>query len=96
MKNYYVNYNTGAGNFETEDIVTAKTQADEGASYTQETIQILDEKGKEICYRQWIGCNNLDSDLEDGEISQEYYNKCIQFGNAGYYAPWSDELEYIE
>ena len=78
---YSINYNTGAGNESgIETIDDAQQSADEGASYTQQDIDIIDEAtGDVVISRRWWGC--LDG-IDDCESA-------IQFGAFGYFGDWS-------
>lgn len=79
---YTINYNTGAGNetIEAEDLEAVKSQADEGASYTQQSITIEDENGKEVARRDWNGVEFEEGDCDDP----------IQFGTFGFYGDWQE------
>lgn len=79
---YFIDYGTGAGNLWmiTKDLNNVKQFADESASYTQESILILDESGEEVTRRTRVGCC---SGVEDQDNP-------ITFGDFGYYADWSD------
>lgn len=75
---YTINYHTGAGNFEVEgDLDEAKTQADQGATYTQEPITIDDENGNAVARRSWWGV-----------VPEEDAEDIIQFGTFGHYGAW--------
>ena len=84
-----INYGTGAGNeyitrdtFE-EALEAAKTVADEGACYTQESIAIETEDGVIVSVRNWYGVPYDEEDYEeDADV--------IPFGKFGHYAPWYD------
>jgi len=85
---YTINYNTGAGNetIETNDMMSLRAMADEGANYTQQPITIegtFDDDGSVniICTRFWY--NTLDgiNDCDDP----------IQFGNFGFYGDWQGD-----
>jgi hypothetical protein len=78
---YSIRYGTGAGDMTgIDDLDTAKERADEGATYTQNSIVIEDEDGDEVCRRPWVGVrydpNNPDTECFDR----------IDFGEFGYYA----------
>ncbi len=78
----FVNYHTGAGNFEVDgnDLDSAKAQADAGAAYTQSPISIEDDEGYPLAIRAW--CGTLEG-IEDAVNP-------IQFGDFGYYADWDN------
>ncbi len=79
---YTINYHTGAGNFEVEgDLDDAKTQADDGATYTQQPITI-EQDGNVIARRSWWGVEPE----EDGDI--------IRFGSYGYYGEWEEDAPF--
>jgi hypothetical protein len=78
---YKINYNTGAGNEAgIETIDEAQQSADEGARYTQEDIDIIDQvTGNTVLTRSWVGCLDGIDECEDA----------IQFGSFGYYGDWA-------
>lgn len=80
---YTINYHTVAGNetIEAEDLEAVKSQADEGAAYTQQEITIEDEDGKEIARREWCGVEFKDGDAGDP----------IKFGTFGFYGDWYEQ-----
>jgi|GEM_PF-2417060 hypothetical protein len=84
---YTINYNTGAGNetVETNDMMSLRALADEGATYTQQPITIEgkfdDGSTNIICTRQWVGCLNGIENCEDP----------IRFGDYGYYSDWQGD-----
>ena len=76
---YSINYNTGAG--DESGIATiddAMDIADKGAAYTQQSIDIVDETGKEVMIRPWWGCLDGIEDASDP----------IVIGDLGYYGDW--------
>lgn len=77
MKKYYINYNTGAGNFEFEGTLEeAMKAAEEGLCYTQQNVSIeLD--GEQVAYLPWWGAQP-----EEDEVVT------CQFGSFGYYGEW--------
>ena len=79
---YYIDYNTGAGNEWAETLEDAKALADDGAAYTQESIVIKDEDGKEITRRDWYG-TGYDPDVD-------YCEDPICFGSFGFFADWTN------
>jgi hypothetical protein len=80
---YTINYHTGAGNetIESENLEAVKSQADEGAAYTQQDISIEDENGKEVARRAWNGVEFEEGDAEDP----------IKFGSSGFYGDWYEQ-----
>jgi len=80
---YFINYGTGAGNFEVEGTLEdAKREADKGIAYTQHSVAIEDDPYENvIAQRNWIGCEATDEDRE-GDI--------IEYGSFGFYSPWYD------
>lgn len=77
---YTINYHTGAGNevIESDDLAEVMAEADKGAAYTQESITIEDESGKEVARRPWSPVLEGLEDCSDP----------IQFGDFGYYGDW--------
>jgi hypothetical protein len=77
---YTISYNTGAGDESDIDTLDeAMTTADEGARYTQQDIDIVDDVTGETLTRKWCGClDGLDESSDP-----------IQFGSFGYYADWA-------
>lgn len=81
MKEYYINYNTGAGNeYYTGTIDEAKAVADAGAAYTQRDIDIYDGDTT-VATRHWYG---VAPDEEDEA------RDIIRFGSEGFYDEWQD------
>ena len=78
---YFINYNNGLIDDGYESIESAKTAADQAASYTQESIVICDNNGKEVVSRYWYGCTDGVEEFEDP----------IQFGNYGFYTDWIED-----
>jgi len=76
---YSIRYNTGAGDeSDIETLDEAMTLADEGARYTQEDIDIVEDAGETVS-RRWWGClDGLDE-----------CDNPIQFGSLGYYGDWA-------
>lgn len=90
-KRYYVDFNTGAGNEYVDTLEEAKEIADEGCNYTQEDIDIIDTETHEIvATRHWYGVS-IDNDIENDVFGEGEVEKCIRFGDYGYYAPWQKE-----
>ena len=80
MEKYYVNYNTGAGNFEFEGTLDdVKKEAEKGICYTQENIEIEDKNGNTVAYLPWYGVEPE----EDDYITE-------QFGSFGFYGEWEE------
>lgn len=79
---FYVEYETGAGNFtvETENLDEVMEKADYEAAYTQRNIVIYSED-KDVWMRFW-------SSIPWDEDSGFEYNEIIDFGKFGYYTPW--------
>lgn len=87
MKKFYVNYNTGAGDFYAETLEKAKAEADEGNCYTQKDVEIYadwnGENERLVAKRVWCG---VEYDAEgDG-----YEEDPVCYGNYGYYTSWID------
>jgi hypothetical protein len=80
-KSYHVTYHTGAGDFDAGDLEEAKVAADEGATYTEQPIEILDNAGNVVARRSWWGV------AYDPETTDEP-DEIIQFGDFGYYSAW--------
>lgn len=77
MGKYYVNYNTGAGNFEVEGTLEeAIEEANVNLAYTQENVSI-EQDGEQIAFLPWWGVTP-----EEDDIVTE------RFGNFGFYGEW--------
>ncbi len=77
---YSINYNTGAGNEDDiETIDEAQAIADQGAAYTQQDIDLIDDATSETLTRKWCGCLDGLDECDDP----------IQFGSFGYYGDWA-------
>lgn len=76
---YYIKYHTGAGDDIAETFDLALKTADEGAAYTQQNIDILDEEEKVVATRQWCGVAYADDESAENPI---------EFGNFGFYDDW--------
>ena len=77
MGKYYVDYNTGAGNFEVEGTLEeAMTAANEGLCYTQQWVKIK-ENDEVVAQLPWYGIKPE----EDNVIT-------AQFGDYGFYGEW--------
>ena len=75
---YYVNFNTGAGNYSIEmQLESLKDQVVSELSYTQCSVTIEDEDGNEIACLPWYG---VEPDEEDIVTAQ--------FGTFGFYGDW--------
>jgi len=91
---YYINYNTGAGNeYFNGTLAEAKAAADKGAAYTQVDIIIskkdplfeISGEWLPVARRRWYS-GEFDPELyEDGEDAD-----VIRFGNFGYFDEWYD------
>jgi hypothetical protein len=77
-KKYFVNYNTGAGNFkmmaELDEVIK---EAVNNIAYTQQDICITDDNDNIIAVLPWINRPSSDEDI----ITADY-------GNFGFYAGW--------
>lgn len=83
MSKYYVNYGTGAGNEWVEGTLDeVMAIADNGATYTQADIKIMDENDNLIAIRRWWG---VKFDPEESDCSED---EIISFGDFGYYDAW--------
>lgn len=72
---YFIDYNTGAGNFEFEGTLEeAIKKAEEGLAYTQQNVYIKTLDGKQVAYLPWWG-----TQPEEDEIVT------CQFGTFGFY-----------
>lgn len=84
---YYINYNTIPPHAaEADTLEGAMTEADEGAAYTRQPIEIYDDEGKAHARRVWWGVAPTDEDREDGDI--------IQFGDYGFYTAWQTRDDF--
>lgn len=83
---YTINYNTGAGNetYDTNEMMSLRALADEGAAYTQQPITIEDENGSVICYRTWY---DVKYDADDDSAAEDP----IEFGMFGHYGDWQGD-----
>jgi len=92
---YYIDYNTGAGNEFHNTLAEAKAAADKGAAYTQKPITISAvlrsyrdnciTNSTDVARRNWYA-EKFDPELyENGEESD-----VIQFGEFGHYGEWYD------
>ena len=80
MGKYYVNYNTGAGNFEFEGTLDdAMKKAEEGICYTQQDVDIKNEEGNIVACLPWWGVEPE----EDDYVTE-------QFGSFGFYGEWEE------
>lgn len=78
MVNYYINYNTGAGNkWVNGTLEEAMQEAENGLAYTQIGVTIEDENGKIVAYLPWY----------EVEPSEDDIVTC-QFGSFGFYGEW--------
>lgn len=90
MGDYQINYHTGAGNLLLKNVSLkeAMDKADEGISFTQQNVTIIDNDTGYICAeRKWVGAR-YDVDIFSKPIEDWYEEEIIQFGNEGYYEPW--------
>ena len=75
---YFVNYHTGAGDFEFEgELFEAMEAADKDAAYTQESITI-EQDGEVVARRPWYGCMT----------GVEEEANPIPVGTFGFYGDW--------
>lgn len=77
---YKVDYQTGSGNFEAASLGEAMDLADQGASFTQESILIRNKNHDVVAFRNWVGCTDSERLLQKDPI---------EFGCYGYYADWT-------
>ena len=78
---YYINYHTGAGNFEFEGTLEdAKKEADKSIAYTQQDITI-EMNGEEIARRDWYGVAATEEDKQED---------IVEYGSFGFYSEWID------
>ena len=76
---YRIKFNTGVGYYTCNTIKEAMEFADDNASYTQQNIDIINNKtGEIVAIRRWWGVE-ADANEQEGIIS---------FGRFGYYGPW--------
>ena len=86
---YYVDFGTGAGNFYEETLEKAMENADEGACYTQQDINIFEVDDQDnisetpIMCRKWWGYQYQPEEEPD--------ENPICFGNFGFYGDWIGE-----
>lgn len=77
---YYVNYGTGAGNEWVDGTLNeAMKVAEDGLSYTQQSVSIVDEGGNVVANLPWWG-------VAPGE---DDFVTC-RFGDYGFYGEWSE------
>lgn len=82
MEKFTINYHTGViEEVEVEDLAEAKAIAEEGMAYTQENVTI-EQDGEVITTSYWCPVPAEDED----EV-------LFDFGDFGFYQPWTDELE---
>lgn len=85
MTKFYLNFNTGYGYEEFEGTLEeAMREADDYASYTQESIDIYDENYNLVASRSWCG---VDFD-NDRDLYESDEPDVIVFGSYGYYDEW--------
>lgn len=78
---YYVNYGTGAGNEEINGTLEeAMKVAEEGLSYTQQTVCIQNECGEDVARLPWYGVRPEEDDVVTA-----------QFGDFGFYGEWCED-----
>lgn len=76
---YYINYGTGAGNEEVEGTLEeAMKIAEQGLTYTQESVGIENEDGETIAVLPWWGVEPGEDDIVT-----------CQFGSFGFYGEWN-------
>lgn len=85
MNTYVIDYGTGVKEIVIGTLEDAKRAADEGASYTQMSIMILDKEEKMVAVRKWYGVEFNPDLFEDGK-----YADVICFGDFGYFDEWSE------
>lgn len=82
---YYINYWTiPEYAADADTLEDAMAEADAGAAYTQEPIDIRNEDGETIARRSWYGAPLSEEGGEDD---------IIEFGSYGFYGPWYDPNE---
>lgn len=75
---FYVDYQTGAGNFEFEGTIDeVMHEAVERVSYTQQNVIIYDENRKEVAILPWYG---VQADGDDVIT--------VDYSNFGFYGEW--------
>lgn len=76
---YYINYNTGAGNETVKGSLEAvMKKAEEGLEYTQENVNIYAAgSDKPVATLRWYGCTPTEDDVVT-----------CQFGDFGFYGEW--------
>ncbi len=75
---FYVNYGTGAGDeYIQGSLDDAKKLAEEGLAYTQQSVRIKNESGKDVAVLPWY-------DTEP----EEYDVVTARFGDSGFYGEW--------
>lgn len=77
MKEFTLNYQTGAGNSEHDTIEEAMQAV--APAYTQKSIIIENKKGNEVARLPWYG---VEYDPEEDE------EPFARFGSFGYYGKW--------
>lgn len=82
MEKYLIQYNTGAGNCSAETLAEAKQLADDGATYTQQPIEIMSD-GEPVAIRRWYGMKYQGNE-------DDYQENPITFGDFGFYADWDE------
>jgi len=77
-KKYFVNYNTGAGNFiMTSDLEEVIKETIEGIGYTQKDVTIMGEYYNVVALLPWINRSATEDDI----ITADY-------GEFGFYGKW--------
>jgi hypothetical protein len=78
MGKYYINYNTGAGNYVFEGTLEeAMKDASTGLAYTQQSVNIETLDGEQVAYLPWWGVQP-----EEDDVVTE------RFGLYGFYGEW--------
>lgn len=77
---YYVNYGTGAGNRTVEGSLEEAMQvAEDGLTYTQQSVHIQNEDGDEVAWLPWYGVAPEEEDVVT-----------CRFGDSGFYGEWHE------
>lgn len=86
MPLYAINFNTGAEPLTGQyaDLAAAKEAALDGAGFTQQNITIYDQHGEQVAQAVWYGIDPNNAEYPETVM--------LQFGTAGYYQKWDDEM----
>lgn len=75
---FYVNYGTGTGNeYIQGSLDDAKKAAEENLAYTQQSVRIQNESGKDVAVLPWY-----DTEPEEDDVVT------ARFGESGFYGEW--------